>query len=186
MLSHRVDAVLHEMNLRAQLLQEEIDRRFTEAQRQLDQLVAAARDRSVATQRESDQRFAAAERAVEIAMSAADRAVAKAEAAAERRFDAVNEFRKTLSDQTQTFATRDEVTIRTDALNTLFSRNVELIRDIELRLTTRLEAADGRDSGKDETKVTRRDEVRNMMQALALAVLAIGVIVSVIVAFTHH
>jgi hypothetical protein len=50
----------------------------------------------------------AQEKAVLAAMAAAEKAVAKAEIASEKRFESVNEFRKTLSDQTQTFLTRPE------------------------------------------------------------------------------
>ena len=43
-----------------------------------------------------------------MALTNADKATTKAEAAIEKRFDSVNEFRLTLSDQTQTFLTRAE------------------------------------------------------------------------------
>jgi hypothetical protein len=52
--------------------------------------------------------LAAAEKAVTAALSAADRAVSKAEIAADKRFESVNEFRQTLSDQTRTFVPRAE------------------------------------------------------------------------------
>lgn len=42
------------------------------------------------------------------ALAAADRAVAKAEAASERRFESVNEFRNTLSDQARLLMPRSE------------------------------------------------------------------------------
>lgn len=45
---------------------------------------------------------------VTTAMAAADKAVNKAEQASERRFEGVNEFRQTLSDQAATFVTRNE------------------------------------------------------------------------------
>ncbi len=55
-----------------------------------------------------EQRFDAQEKAVKDALASADRAVNKAETASEKRLDSVNEFRKTLSDQTGTFLTRAE------------------------------------------------------------------------------
>ncbi len=58
----------------------------------------------------------AAEKAVSAAMAAAEKAVTKAETAAERRFESVNEFRKTLSDQTGTFLTRPEFAVQHRAL----------------------------------------------------------------------
>jgi len=56
----------------------------------------------------------AAEKAVNAALISADNAVKKAEAAAEKRFEGVNEFRATLSDQAQTFITRTEVAAKLD------------------------------------------------------------------------
>jgi hypothetical protein len=55
-----------------------------------------------------DRVFAQQEKAVEAALAAAEKAVSKAEDAAEKRFESVNEFRQTLSDQTATFLTRKE------------------------------------------------------------------------------
>ena len=52
--------------------------------------------------------LAAQEKAVAAALAAADRAVAKAERAAEARFESVNEFRGTLTDQAATFLPRRE------------------------------------------------------------------------------
>lgn len=52
--------------------------------------------------------LAAAEKAVAAALSAADRAVSKAEIATEKRFESVNEFRNTLSDQARLFMPRSE------------------------------------------------------------------------------
>lgn len=52
--------------------------------------------------------FQAAKEAVQAALSAADRAVSKAELAADKRFESVNEFRKTLDDQQRTLMPRAE------------------------------------------------------------------------------
>ena len=70
---------------------------------------AIARERIVALDRRLTEQMAAQDRATQIAMQAAEKAVSKAEAASDKRFDAVNEFRQTLSDQTATFITRKEV-----------------------------------------------------------------------------
>lgn len=48
-------------------------------------------------------------RVIDAALASADRANVKAEAAADKRFDAVNEFRGTLSDQAKLLASRVEV-----------------------------------------------------------------------------
>lgn len=52
--------------------------------------------------------FTVAEKAVQAALAAADRAVSKAELAADKRFESVNEFRKTLDDQQRTLMPRQE------------------------------------------------------------------------------
>lgn len=53
----------------------------------------------------------AAEKAVQAALAAQERAVLKAELATDKRFESVNEFRKTLTDQQQTFMPRAETTV---------------------------------------------------------------------------
>jgi hypothetical protein len=72
--------------------------------------------------RRYEERFAASQKALELglagtkseinaALVAADRAVQKAEAASEKRFEGVNEFRSTLSDQQRTLIPRQEVDV---------------------------------------------------------------------------
>jgi hypothetical protein len=58
-----------------------------------------------------------AEKAVLVAQAAADRAVSKAELAADKRFESVNEFRKTLDDQQRTLMPRPEVNVMFGALS---------------------------------------------------------------------
>ena len=58
-----------------------------------------------------EQRFLDQERAVTMAMAAAKEAVLKAENAADRRFEGVNEFRNTLSDQQRNLMPRSEVEV---------------------------------------------------------------------------
>lgn len=55
-----------------------------------------------------DRRFEDLEKAVTVALSSAEKAVVKAETATEKRFEATNEFRQQLSDQTNTFIPRPE------------------------------------------------------------------------------
>jgi len=66
----------------------------------------------------------AAEKAVTTAMSAAEKAVIKAEAAAEKRFEAVNEFRQSLSDMTATLMPRAEANAKFDAV----AEKIEIIQ----------------------------------------------------------
>jgi hypothetical protein len=54
------------------------------------------------------QRFDAQTSAINAALQATKEAVIKAETATERRFESVNEFRQTLSDQAGTFISRTE------------------------------------------------------------------------------
>ncbi len=55
-----------------------------------------------------DQLRASDQEAIAAALAAAEKAVTKAEEASSKRFESVNEFRQTLSDQTATFLTRKE------------------------------------------------------------------------------
>jgi hypothetical protein len=55
---------------------------------------------------------------VQLALSAAEKAITKAEEATEKRFDSVNEFRQTLSDQAATFATKEKLDLSVDTMNT--------------------------------------------------------------------
>jgi hypothetical protein len=55
-----------------------------------------------------ERRFNDQAKAIDAALAAAEKAVTKAEVATEKRFDSVNEFRKTLSDQASSFMQRGE------------------------------------------------------------------------------
>lgn len=73
---------------------------------------------------------------VALALAAADRAIQKAEAATEKRFDNVNEFRKTLSDQAQDFVTRREYEVSRQS-------TVDRLGEVQ----GRLDKAEGRSTG---------------------------------------
>lgn len=60
----------------------------------------------------------AAEKAVQAALAAQERAVLKAELASDKRFESVNEFRKTLADQQVTFMPKAEASVVTSSQNT--------------------------------------------------------------------
>jgi hypothetical protein len=64
-----------------------------------------------------EQRFRDSDRAVQAALLAAKEAVLKAETATEKRFEATNEFRGQLADQTATLIPRAEASTRFDALS---------------------------------------------------------------------
>ncbi len=62
------------------------------------------------------ERFATAKEAVQAALAAADKALQKAETASEKRFEGVNEFRATLSDQAAMLLPRAEYNAQHAAL----------------------------------------------------------------------
>lgn len=68
-----------------------------------------ARQQIKALDRRVTEGNAAQKEAIKDALAAAEKAVVKAEAASEKRFEGVNEFRQTLSDQAATFISRSEV-----------------------------------------------------------------------------
>jgi hypothetical protein len=89
------------------------------------------------------QRFTDLETALRAALAASEKAIGKAEVATERRFEGVNEFRQTLSDQAAQFMTRSEAVALTD-------RNTERIQDqakLLQALTDRVNRSEGRGSG---------------------------------------
>jgi|KBSMisStandDraft_5_1062788.scaffolds.fasta_scaffold71001_6 hypothetical protein len=86
----------------------------------LSSKISALSNFTTAESRASKEAVAAALEAVKeqsnAAMQAAAKAIDKAELATERRFEGVNEFRQTLSDQARTFMNREEYAIGHRAL----------------------------------------------------------------------
>jgi hypothetical protein len=68
-----------------------------------------AREQIAALNVRLTEQMASQTQANKIALDAAEKAVLKAEQASEKRFEGVNEFRQTLTDQATTFITRKEV-----------------------------------------------------------------------------
>ncbi len=97
-----------------------------------------ARERIAALDRRLTEAVAAQDRANTIALQAAEKAVLKAETASEKRFEGVNEFRQTLSDQAANFVTRKEVEALFAAVNGTL-----------LRLDTSASADHGKSAGAD-------------------------------------
>jgi|SRR6185369_100757 len=75
------------------------------------------------------QRFNDTKIAVDAALAAAEKAVTKAEMAAEKRFESVNEFRNTLSDQQRTLMPRAE----TEALFKVVEDKITVITSNQTR-----------------------------------------------------
>lgn len=100
---------------------------------------------------------------VALALTAADKAVTKAEVANEKRFESVNEFRDTLSDQAATLVSRAEH----DATSAAFADKLE-------DLKTRLDKAEGRGVGLNAGWIY-----------VIGAVAAFGTIISIFIAFQN-
>lgn len=98
----------------------ERDTRYQERFKALEQLV--------------DARFEAAEKLVLAAMASAEKSVTKAEAAADRRFESVNEFRSSLSDQASRNISRSEADARFNAVGDRLSEMGGLVRREEHNL----------------------------------------------------
>jgi hypothetical protein len=104
-------------------LKEHIDQRFDDNKLALDAALASA------------------DRATSAALASSKEAIVKSEAAAEKRFESVNEFRKTLTDQTASFMPRSEVETRMSALSEKVSG-----------ITDRLNTSAGQQEGSKLTK----------------------------------
>ena len=110
-------------------LKDSITQRFTDSDLRYQQ-------RFDAQTKALDAALAAQKEAVLTAMVAAERATTKAETAADKRFESVNEFRQSLTDQTATFMPRTEAVSRMDSL-------AEKIDDLK----SRVGAFQGRSAG---------------------------------------
>lgn len=82
------------------------------------------------------EQFVAAKESVAFALTAAEKAIAKAEVSTEKRFEAVNEFRATLSDQNNTFVRSVEFNVahaslveKVDILSNQISGTDALVRN---------------------------------------------------------
>lgn len=119
-----------------------------------------------------DERTKLQDEALKAAFAAAKEAVDKAEAATEKRFQAVDKFRDQLADQAVNFMTRTEATVRIDGiaekLELETTRTAERLRELELRVNSRLDLQEG----------TRKGTNVSMTMTIA----AISVIVSLIIA----
>lgn len=73
---------------------------------------------------------------VALALAAADKAVSKADAATERRFESVNEFRQTLTDQATSFVRREQFEAQQAAVT-------ERVREV----AARIDRSEGRSGG---------------------------------------
>lgn len=128
-MSSRVDQLRSEILDRMELLDRQLKQLIDERDRQYAQRFGAQQEALAST-------LVAAEKSVAAALASAKEAVNKAETAANDRFNSVNEFRQTLSDQTRTFVSKDAF----DALEKQVNNN-----------TSRLDQSAGSDKGADAT-----------------------------------
>lgn len=87
-----------------------------------------------------DRAAVAQEKAIGAALTATQEAIGKSDTATEKRFESVNEFRKTLSDQTGTFLPRPE-----------YSAQHKALEDRVTDLTNRMNLTAGEKQGSDIT-----------------------------------
>lgn len=97
----------------------------------------------------------AAKDALTAALASAEKAIAKAEQATDKRFESVNEFRKTLSDQTGSFIPRNE-----------YSVQYHSIADRLTSLESRLDRGEGRTSVSDPAVSDRVAKLGSMIADL--------------------
>lgn len=114
-----------------------------------------------------------ADRAIQSALASAEKAKDKADSALEKRFEAVNEFRQALTDQTATFLTRKEYDAAHQALVDRVTVNAASMAALELRLTSRLDRGEGTQTGAS----TQRGESRaNIGNYIAFGLLAVTLV----------
>lgn len=104
------------------------------------------------------------------ALASADKAVMKAEDAAQRRFESVNEFRATLSDQQRDLVTKTEVSLRFTALEDRINNLVADAREVK-----------GRSTGGREAISEKRSEAtdnRSFIFGLIMAGIAVAAVIA--------
>lgn len=185
-LQDRDDVIQGEMDRRFDALQIQVSRRFDAAKETLTALQIMLNERYATQTKALDAAFKAAEQAVAVALANAEKAVAKAEMAADKRFEAVNEFRQSLSDQTAAFPTRTEVNAQMDAVRATGGRNADAIKDIELRFTSRLDTMSGQQGGAAASRTEQRLSQSAIVSLIVGVLVFLGLIVSTIALIVHH
>lgn len=108
-------------------------------------------------------------------LAASKEAVTKADAANEKRFDAVNEFRQTLSDQTRTFMLRSEVLTKFEAQD----REMASFRDAHRGMIGNVQ------QGLSAIGGQRSAEHGNMMAVMAAVGWVVALVAAVVAARGH-
>jgi hypothetical protein len=130
--------------------------------------------------------FDAADKAVQAALIAVEKASDRAEGASDKRFESVNEFRGQLADQAANLISRSEYLVQHNALDDKVISISDRVTQLELRLTSRLDLAKGNEAGAKESEGDRRLDSAAIAQWAAMALIGIGVIVSIAIALLQH
>jgi hypothetical protein len=147
-------------------------------------------DERYATQTKAlDAAFKAAEQAVAVALANAEKATAKAETAADKRFDAVNEFRQVLTDQTSSFIPRVEYDAAHSTVVDQVATMGNRLAALELRLTSRLDRGEGGQAAVTQSRGEEREErglARSQIMAVLVALALLVSVASVLINAFHH
>jgi hypothetical protein len=164
-------------------LREHLTRQITDQRdafrQQVDDLRRMLDERYATQTKALDKAFTAAEQAVTVALANAEKAADLARVAADKRFDSVNEFRETLSDQTATFLPRGEYDAAYKALADQITAGYERLAALELRLTSRLDRGDGTDAGTAAFRTEKRLDTAQLLQVLVALIAVAAVLVAV-------
>lgn len=138
-------------------------------------------DERYATQTKAlDAAFVAAEKATATALASAEKAVGVATASNEARFQGVNEFRKTLSDQATNLLPRTEYAAAHRALEDKLTIVNDRVGALELRLTSRLDLTAGTTSGEHGQRGENLAVRAQLSQTVIMIVMSLAVIVSIV------
>jgi CHASE3 domain sensor protein len=107
--------------------------------------------------------------AMSAALASAEKAVTVANTAAEKRFDSVNEFRQTLTDQANTLMSRAEATALLAALSERLTR-----------LEDRMNTATGQDTGNREAEALRRAGTQQAVAVIGAVIAIVSIAVALI------
>jgi hypothetical protein len=129
--------------------------------------------------RRCEDRFQYQDEKTTLALTASKEAIGKAEGATEKRFDAVNEFRGTLSDQAATLLPRAEA-------NSRFDNYDEKIENLDKRLQAMSESGSVR-TGKDQaTEAARVASLASKGALVAFVLAVLGMTVTIVLFVIKH
>jgi len=134
--------------------------------------------------------LAAQKEALNTAMAASEKAVAKAETAADKRFEESNGYRQQLQHQAQTFATKEDVDIRLQAIadkNDLESHHLseagsgrdKAIAALDLKISHRLDINQGQELGTNDARGNRRLDSSLVVSIISVVFVLVSVAITI-------